>query len=176
MKALEGDSEKFEIPTGDLSESIQEQEVMIRTMETRLKIKKDLQKLDDEIFATADERFMKELSNEDKIIELTRRRIALQQILKDNIEEGFIGDVRAKELQLESEKMLNKIIDLQSTVVEPAAQFRAVNSVNAKSDPLARIGGFTGGAETKVMAIQERIAKATETTADNTAGNSVRFR
>jgi len=95
---LTSEGESFEIPTGDLSESIEEQEQLIRSTEKLLAQKKDLQKLDAEIFKLAEDRFMSELSNEDKIIELTRRRVALLQILKDNYDTGMPGlaPVKAK--------------------------------------------------------------------------------
>jgi len=80
-------------------------------------------------------------------------------------------------MQLETERLLNQILAIEGQQKKPTAdQFRAANMADRINDPLARIGGFTGGADIKVITIQERIARATEETASNTAGNSVRLR
>lgn len=179
IRALEGDGESLEIPTGQLSEDIIAQQERIAGLEKELALKKDMAKLDAEIFKLADERFMKELSNEDKLIELKRRRAAILEILRDNFEMGVPGipPLKAKEMQLETEKLLNQILAIEGDQDKPkAAQFRRMNIGEKALDPLARIGGFTGGADARIVTIQERIAKATEETADNTSGNSVRFR
>ena len=44
------------------------------------------------------------------------------------------------------------------------AQYPAFESLDA----LARIGGFTGGAQGQLLSLQDRIASATEETARNT--------
>lgn len=175
IRALEGTGETLSIPTGTLSDEIEAQEELIRGTERRLGIKKEVQKLDDEIFKTADQRFLKELSDEDRREELTRRRIALLQILRDF---DKMPPVKRKEMQLETEKLLNQIISIDQDAKEKAEQpkFRTRTIGDAPRDPLARIGGFTGGADVKVLTVQERIAKATEETATNTAANTVAFR
>lgn len=173
IRALEGAGETMEIPTGTLSEAIQEQEALIRGSEKRLSLKKELEKLDSEIFKVADQRFLKELSEEDRRTELIRRRIALVQILKT----VQMPPVKAKEIQLETEKLLSQIQAIDVGLDKPTKpEFQTRNIAEAVRDPLARIGGFTGGADVKIITIQERIAKATEDTASNTAGNSVRYR
>lgn len=177
IKALEGEAESMEIPTGDLSDSILAQEELIRSTQKLLDLKKSMGQVDEEIFKTADQRFLKQLSNEDRITELTRRRTALVEILRDNFEMGVPGipPLKAKQMKLATEQLLSQIeaID-QEKPTRP--EFRVLNIAQKSFDSLSKVGGFTGGQDLKILTIQERIARATEETASNTAGSSVSFR
>jgi hypothetical protein len=173
IKALEGEGDKTLVEQID-AEDIERQYEMIRSMEKRLETKQSIAKLDDEIGKIADQRFLKELSDEDRRTELIRRRIALLQILKT----VQMPPLKAKELQLEGEKLLSQIgaidDDEKNKIREP--EFQTRNIGDRPLDPLARIGGFTGGGDVKIITIQERIASATEKTAENTGRNGVGFR
>lgn len=165
--------ESFLPVPGTLTDDIRASQQRVEGLTSELKAKQDLHKLDNELLKTADARFLAELSAEDKRTELTRRRIALLQVLKT----ASMEPSKRAEMTLAAEKLLTEITGIKVDAKESEQpEFRRVNIPEKAFDPLARIGGFTGGADVKVVSELQQINRNTAATAENTAGSSVAFR
>lgn len=186
IKQLQGDAEGFSLPEGTLADRFREQqqelldaeETLAGRYELRQKTKQTEAQYIDEVnkqlkeelalYEQIDSNNLKRLSDEERLNELIQRRNDLKRgFLEGRIAPGF----ESKALQ-GMEGLDQEILDLRHGLTRSQTRNIGAGSL----DPLARIGGFTGGADVKIVTIQERIANATEKTAENTAGNKVGFR
>lgn len=128
--------------------------------------KKDIQKLEEDFAKLIRQNALKEMSDEERKIELIKQRAALMKRLVD---EKKLSPAQAFEILSDIERTRHEITTIKS---QPAtARLARVGLDRESNDPLARIGGFTGGAEVRVLTVLERTANATEQTAENTQNN-----
>lgn len=141
--------------------------------ERKIKHAEELKKVLADIAEETDKNSLKELSDEERKTELLRRRKAILDALVAN---KRLPELTAWSMILQAEKLRGQAmgIDTEKKAME-ADTFRRTSILDRPRDPLARIGGFTGGGDVKIVTLQERIAKATEDTAKNTAGNTITF-
>lgn len=103
---------------------------------------------------------LKAMTDEEKLLYITRQRASLV---------GFIANTATNESQ-----RVKAQIALAELGEGPTAKAKKVKSFDSPAmDSLARIGGFTAGADStsRLVTLQERIARATEDTAKNTKGD-----
>jgi len=114
-------------------------------------------------------------------LEPEERRLAIEEkiaALKRRVEQGAPGGGGPRLGPGKAMDLLGEITDWQLRLdriregkQKPEFQTRTFGA--GSLDPLAKIGGFTGGADVKIISIQERIARATEKTAENTGEATV---
>lgn len=139
---------------------------------------KALGKLEKELGEITDQNNLKAMPDGERRLELLKRYQDLAEKIKADFLSGRFNTEEGLKRRIEAANLVGRIQQIPLPDVEaPEEAKTSLRTLFARSaDPLSRIGGFSGGSDVKVITIQERIAKATEETASNTAGNSVRFR
>lgn len=105
-----------------------------------------------------------------------QRKTSLEGLTDAEKRRKLTQEIHTLETMIGVQRGENDALGAAETLKEKAQREQDLKKLNTHLEPatawmtdsLAKIGGFTGGADNRLMALQERIALASEKTADNT--------